>query len=99
MMVNVSLDTANINAINISTPDFRIWLHFNSNWTTAHLQKLANVSEVPVAQLYKHQINISEPVHSLTLNKDYDKDPSLILTILTHPRTYIGIVGMVLLYV
>ena len=27
MVMNVSLDTANINAINISTLDFRIWQH------------------------------------------------------------------------
>ena len=27
MVMNVSLDTANINAINISTPGFRIWQH------------------------------------------------------------------------
>ena len=45
MMMNVSLDTANINAINIPTPDFRIWQHFNSNWTTSHLQKLADVPD------------------------------------------------------
>ena len=45
MIMNVSLDTANINAINISTTDFWIWQHFNSNWTTPHLQKLPNVLE------------------------------------------------------
>ena len=33
IMMNVSLDTININAINISTLDFRIWQHFSSNWT------------------------------------------------------------------
>ena len=36
IMMNVSLDTANINAINISTLDFRIWQHFSSNWTSSH---------------------------------------------------------------
>ena len=29
IMINVSLDTANINAITISTLDFRIWQHFS----------------------------------------------------------------------
>ena len=74
IMMNVSLDTANINAIDISTLECRIWQHFNSNWTTPHQQKLGNVSEVPVAQLYKHMINTSEPVHSFTFNKDDDED-------------------------
>ena len=31
MVMNVSLDTANINVINISTLDFRIWQHFSRN--------------------------------------------------------------------
>ena len=80
--------------INISTPDFRIWQHFNSNWTTLHLQELANVPEVPVALLYKHMINTNEPVHPFTI-KDDGKDPSLICTILMHPGTYIGTIGMI----
>ena len=33
MVMNVSLDTTNINAINISTLDFRMWQYFNRNWT------------------------------------------------------------------
>ena len=72
-MMNVSLDTANINAINTSTSDFRIWQNFNSNWTTSHLQKLTNVPEVPVTQLNKHMINTSEPVYSFIFKKDDDK--------------------------
>ena len=91
-MMNVSLDTTNINTINIST-DFRIWQHFSSNWTSSHLQNLASIPEVPVTQLYKHMINTSEPVHSFTL-KDDDKDPSLIWTILMPPGIYIGNSGM-----
>ena len=88
------LDIANINAINISTLDFRKWQHFSINWTSPHLQKLANVPEVPVAQLYEHMIDTSEPVHSFTI-KDDDEDPSLIWTILMHPGTYVGTIGMI----
>ena len=94
VMINISLDTANINTINISTPDFRIWQHFNRNWTTSDLQKLTNIDEVTVAPLYKYMTNTSEAVHSFTFNKENDKDPSLIWVILTHPGTYIGTIGM-----
>ena len=76
-MMNVSVDTANINEINISTLDFRIWQHFRSNWTPPHLQKLANVPEVPVTQLYRDMIKTSELIYSFTI-KDDDKAPSLI---------------------
>ena len=93
-MMNVSLDTANINATNISTLGFRIWQDFSSNWTPAHLQKLAYVPEVPVTQLYRDMINTSEPTHLFTI-KDDDEDPSLIWTAITHPGTYIGTIGMI----
>ena len=94
IMVNVSPDTVNINAFNISTLVFRIWQHFSSNWTSPHLQKLVNVPEVPLTLLFKHMIDTSEPVHSFT-SKDDDKDPSIILKILMHPGPYIGSIGMV----
>ena len=90
--MNVSLVTANIDAINISTLDL-IWQQFSSNWILPHMQKLGNVPEVQVTQLYRDMINTSEPIHSFT-TKDDDKDPSLIWTILMHPGTYIGTIGV-----
>ena len=98
MIMNESLDTANINAVNISTPDFMIWQHFDSNWTTPHLQKMTSVPEVPVAQLYKHMINTIEPAHLFTFNKDDYEDPSLIWTVLMHPGAYIGTIGMIVCF-
>ena len=92
MVMNVSLDTADINAIKISTLDFIIWQHFSRNWTPLHLQKLATIPEVPVAQVYRGMTN-SEPIHSFAI-KD-NEDPSLIWTILKYPGTYIGIVSMI----
>ena len=94
MMMNISLDTANINTINISTLDFRIWQHFSRNWTPPHLQKLANVPEVPAAQLYRSLVNNSEPIHLFTI-KDDDEDTALIWTILTYTGTYTGTIGMI----
>ena len=38
--MHVSLGRTNPNTVNISTPDFCIWQHFDSYWTTAHIQKL-----------------------------------------------------------
>ena len=57
MVMNVILDTANINAFNISTLDFSTWQHFSRNWTQPHLQKLTNVPKVPLTQLYRDMIN------------------------------------------
>ena len=77
MVMNVSLDTANINAMNISNIYFRTWQHFSSIWTPPHLQKLTNILEVPVTQLHRDMISASEPIHSYTI-KDDDGDSSLI---------------------
>ena len=73
--MNVSLETANINVIDISTQDFRILQHFSTNWIPTHLQKLANIPEVPVTLLYRGIINNSEPICLFTI-KD-NKDQSL----------------------
>ena len=67
MVTNVSLDTANINVINISTLYFRIQQHFSRNQTPSCLQKFANFPEVPVSQLYRDMINASERIHSFTI--------------------------------
>ena len=94
MVMNVSLDTANINAINISTLDFRIWQHVGSNWTPSHLQELTYVPEVPVTQLYRYMINASELIHLFYI-KDDGEESSLVWTILKHPGTYLGKIGMI----
>ena len=93
-VMNVSLDTANIDVINILTLDFRIWQHFSRNWTHPHLQTLTNIPEVPVTQLYRDMFNANEPIHSFTI-KDEGEDSSLIWKILKHPGTYIGAIGMI----
>ena len=46
-MMHISLDRANHNTTNILTPDFCIWQHFDSNWTTAPMLKLATIPRVP----------------------------------------------------
>ena len=49
-------------------PDFHIWKHFGSNWTTAHIQKLVDVPEIPIIQFYKHMIGHSEPILPFEIN-------------------------------
>ena len=65
MTIYVSSNKANLNEINVSPPDFHILQNFGNNWTTAHIQKLADIPEIPVAQLYKHMIGWSVPFYGL----------------------------------
>ena len=79
----------------ISTLDFCIWQHFGSNWTTAHIQKLVDVPEAPITQLYNHMIGHSEPILPFEINRDTEKGPSLTWKLLTHPGTNTGTISMI----
>ena len=52
--VNISLDMANLNTINISSMIFCIWQHLDKHWNESQLQHLASIPSVPVGQLYCH---------------------------------------------
>ena len=34
MTIHVSLERADLNSLNVSAPDFDIWQHIGSNWST-----------------------------------------------------------------
>ena len=40
MMINISLNTANLNVMNISSPEFWVWQHLEDHWNKTHLHKL-----------------------------------------------------------
>ena len=92
--MHISIDKANLNTINVSTPDFHIWQHFGSNWTTAHMQKLVDIPEVAFTQFYKHIIGQSEPILPCEINRDMKEGSSLTSKLLTHPGTYIVCIGI-----
>ena len=52
--VNISLDIANLNMINISSINFHIWQHLEKHWNESQLQHLASINSIPVGQLYSH---------------------------------------------
>ena len=45
--VNISLDMANLNMINISSMNFCIWQHLDKHWNKSQLQHLASIPSVP----------------------------------------------------
>ena len=52
--VNISLDMANLNVINISSMNFHIWQHLDKHQNESQLQHLTSIPSVPVGQLYSH---------------------------------------------
>ena len=61
--INVSLNTANLNIVNMSALEFRIWQHLEDHWNGTLLQHLVNIPSVPNEKLYKKMITSNRPVN------------------------------------
>ena len=46
--INISLNIVNLNMINISSPEFRMWQHLEDHWNRTKLQYLVNIPSVPL---------------------------------------------------
>ena len=57
--VNISLDMANLQAVNISALHFCIWQHMGNNHSETQLQHLATIPSIPVHKVYQHLLNSS----------------------------------------
>ena len=49
--VNISLNTVNLNTVNISAPEFRIWQYLEDHWNGTLLHHLVNILSVPFDKL------------------------------------------------
>ena len=61
-VVNISLNTAKLNVMNLSSPEFRIWQNLEDHWNRTQLHHFVSISSVPFDQLYKHMINSYGPI-------------------------------------
>ena len=61
--VNISLDMANLDMINISSLNFWVWQHLDKHQNDSQLQHLASIPSVPVGQLYHH---MATGIHHIT---------------------------------
>ena len=66
LAVNISLDIANLNMVNISSLDFDIWQHLKDYRNETQLYHLSSIPSVPIAQLYKHMISGIKPITPFT---------------------------------
>ena len=57
--INVSLDMANLQTVNITALHFCIWQHMGKNHSEAQLQHLATIPSIPVHKVYEHLQNSS----------------------------------------
>ena len=57
--VNVSLNMANLQAINITALHFHVWQHMGCNLSETELQHLTTLPSIPVHKVYQHLLNTS----------------------------------------
>ena len=55
--------TANLNAVNISVPEFWIWQHLKDHCNGNLLHHLVNIPSVPTDKFYKQMITSNEPMN------------------------------------
>ena len=78
LVVNISLDMANLNTINISSLDFHIWQHLEKHQNESQLQHLASIPSVPVDQLYRCMVNDIQPITPFTSPEESTGDTALV---------------------
>ena len=76
--------SANLNVINISGLDFRIWQHLEDHWNRALLHHLFNILSVPIDKLYKQMVNGNRPINPFMSTDESIGDTVSSWTLLSH---------------
>ena len=91
--VNVSINMANLNMINISALDFYIWQHLGNNRSEAQLQHLTTIPSIPVQKIYQHMINSTQPIMPFDMDDESTEQANSIWTLFLHTGIYITAIG------
>ena len=86
LTINISLNTANLNVMNVSSPEFRIWQHLEDHWNGTQLHHLVNIPSVPIDQLYKHMVSSNGPITPFISTDESIDDTVLLWTLFSHTR-------------
>ena len=89
--VNISLDMANLQLINITALHFCIWQHLGNNQSDIQLQHLTTIPSIPVHKVYQHLLNSS--LHLTPFNTEPSEDTDSLWSVFTHPGIYVSALG------
>ena len=92
MEVDISLDMANLNMINISSVNFCIWQHLEKHWNESQLLHLASIPSVPIGHLYHHMTKGFEHITPFSLENSTG-DTDSIWTFFSHTGVYVIAIG------
>ena len=91
--VNISLNTANLNVVNISAPEFRIWQHLEDHWNRNLLHHLINLPSVPIDKLYKQMVNSKGPINPFMSTDESIGERVSAWTLFSHAGIYVTAIG------
>ena len=93
--VNVSLNMANLQMLNISAQNFCILQHLGSTRSDVQLQHLTTIPSISVHKIYQHLLNSIMPVMPFKTESSGNTDS--LWTLLTHPGIYVSAIGSLIL--
>ena len=88
---NISLDMANLQAVNLTALHFRVWQHMGRNHSEIQLQHLVTVPAIPVHKVYQHLLNSS--LFLTPFNMKPSEDMDTLWNLFTHPSIYVSALG------
>ena len=92
--VNVSLDMANLQLINITALHFHVWQHIVINQSDMQLQHLVTIPSIPVYKVYQHLLNST--MQLTPFNTELSEDTDSLWSVFTHPGIYISALGLII---
>ena len=92
--VNVSLNMANLQMINITALHFRVWQHLGNNQNDMQLQHLATIPSIPVHKVYQHLLHST--MQLTPFNTEPSEDTDSLWSVFTHPGIYISALGSII---
>ena len=92
--VNILLDIANLQTVNITSLHFCIWQHMGRHRSETQLQHLATIPSIPIHKVYQHLLNSS--LQLTPFNMKPSEDTNTLWNLFTHPRIYISALGLLI---
>ena len=92
--VNVSLNMANLQMINISAQHFCIWQHLGNNKIDMQLQHLATIPSISVHKVYQHLLNST--MQLVPFNTEPSEDTDFLWSVFTHQGIYVSSLGLII---
>ena len=92
--INILLNMANLNVVNVSAPEFRIWQHIECHWSGTLIHHLVNIPSVATDKLYEKMITSNRPVNSFLPTDESTGETASVWTLFSHAGVYIMAIGL-----